>query len=115
MMGRRGKHLDNYRVDPVTGCWLPTNEVKERPSIMVDGRRMRLHVYVYERTHGPLPPGHVVDHICRNNLCFNEKHLVAVTQSEHARRHHREGHYHALTFEERNRGRDNRWRERKAA
>ena len=40
----------------------------------------------YELANGPLPPGHEIDHLCRNPICCNPAHLEAVTHSENMKR-----------------------------
>jgi hypothetical protein len=43
-------------------------------------RRLGLaHRFAYEVTHGPIPDGLEIDHLCRNRSCSNPKHLEAVT------------------------------------
>jgi hypothetical protein len=44
------------------------------------------HRVAYELSVGPIAPGLVVDHTCRNPSCVNPKHLDAVTQQENVRR-----------------------------
>lgn len=39
----------------------------------------RAHRVVYERVVGPIPPGLVLDHLCRNRVCVNPAHLEPVT------------------------------------
>ena len=46
------------------------------------------HRDAYIATHGPLPDGYHVHHVCGETLCVNPDHLVAVTISGHARMHH---------------------------
>ena len=47
------------------------------------GKKMRLvHRVVYEWVHGPIPEGLVIDHLCRNGLCYNVNHLEAVSNKE---------------------------------
>lgn len=45
-----------------------------------DGRwkKHRVHRVVYEDLVGPIPPGLVLDHLCRNKLCALPTHLEAV-------------------------------------
>lgn len=42
-------------------------------------RREKVHRYVYEAVKGLIPDGLVIDHICKNTLCCNPKHLRVVT------------------------------------
>lgn len=44
------------------------------------------HRWIYEKTHGPIPDGLVVDHLCRVRRCVNVDHLEAVTNLENLRR-----------------------------
>ena len=44
------------------------------------------HRVVYELLVGPIPPGLVIDHLCRNPGCVRPDHLEAVTQSVNVKR-----------------------------
>ena len=45
----------------------------------VNGKRMRAHRFAFIETHGEIPSGLVVDHMCMNKLCVNPAHLRVVT------------------------------------
>lgn len=47
---------------------------------------VKAHRYIYEKTHGLIPPGLQIDHLCRNRACVNTAHLQSVTQQENMRR-----------------------------
>jgi hypothetical protein len=44
------------------------------------------HREVYRELVGEIPAGLTIDHLCRNTLCVNPKHLEPVTQAENNRR-----------------------------
>lgn len=44
------------------------------------------HRWVYEEVVDVIPPGFVLDHLCRNRLCVNPMHLDLVEHKENARR-----------------------------
>jgi hypothetical protein len=46
---------------------------------------------VYEQHHGPIPPGFVVHHVDGDGLNNDPANLVAMSRSEHARLHHKQG------------------------
>lgn len=49
------------------------------------GKSTFAHRYAWERVHGPIPEGMVIDHACRNTRCVNVEHLRLATQSENTR------------------------------
>jgi len=44
------------------------------------------HKFAYDRLVGPLPPGLVSDHLCRNRACVDVSHIEPVTNGENIRR-----------------------------
>lgn len=62
-------------------CWL------WQGSLDRDGyANNRAHRIAYELTFGPIPPGLVIDHLCRARSCANPHHLEAVTNRENVLR-----------------------------
>ena len=68
---RVGPHL--LWVDPVTPNGYGTTQW--------EGRKCYVHRLMYEAVHGPIPPGHVVDHRCFRKDCIEPSHLRALTVS----------------------------------
>jgi len=70
------------------GCWNWTAPLSTEGygSISIDGRGVGAHRFSYLYFIGPIAPGLVVDHLCRNHRCVNPFHLEAVTNSENVRR-----------------------------
>ena len=66
------------------GCWTWTasRTRKGYGHMQVDGKLRRAHRVAYEYFVGPIPPGLVLDHLCRNPSCVNPFHLEPVTQRE---------------------------------
>lgn len=52
--------------------------------LKVEGREVKAHRYAYERAHGPIPKGVLVDHACHDRSCVNADHLRLATHRQNA-------------------------------
>jgi hypothetical protein len=80
-----------HTVDPSTGCWnwngyRRGRERRAGAKRLRDGTYKSSYVYYYERAHGPVPAGLVLDHTCKNPGCVNPDHLEPVTTAVNTRR-----------------------------
>lgn len=70
--------------DPETGCMAWTG-VKIRCGygrFWLGGSMYLAHRVAWTLVNGPIPPGLVIDHLCRNRACVNPLHLEVVTNRE---------------------------------
>ena len=75
-------------LDPATECWnwaaCTTSTGYGR---VWDGQRADwAHRVVFTELRGAIPPGKVLDHLCRNRRCVNPDHLEPVTDGENTAR-----------------------------
>ena len=66
------------------GCWKWTG-VKTGTGYgrILDGEKgLCAHRVSYELMYGPIPPGMIIDHLCRNRACVRPDHLEIVTHKE---------------------------------
>lgn len=75
------------RVAYEDGCWQWRGCTSDGYGLIsVDGKDRKPHRLVYEALVGPVPAGHVIDHLCRNRACCNPLHMEVVTDGENKRR-----------------------------
>jgi hypothetical protein len=73
-----------YTVDPVTGCW--NWHLLTEAGYPVG----RAHRRLWRQTHGPIPDGFHIHHVCRNRACVNPDpaHLEARAPRDHWAEHY---------------------------
>ena len=57
-----------------TGCWICTSHKPNTTgyfTIFINGKRMKMHKYIYMREFGEIKGGNIVRHICDNPSCIN--------------------------------------------
>lgn len=69
------------------GClvWTGHRTRKGYGTLLVGRKYKAAHRYAWEREHGPIPEGKVIDHTCWNRACVDVEHLRLATLSENAR------------------------------
>lgn len=74
--------------DSSTGCWLWTGRLAGAGygTLSARSRKLYAHRFAYTLLVGEIPPGAVLDHLCRVKTCVNPAHLEPVTERENTRR-----------------------------
>ena len=68
------------QIDQLTGCHVWTGRLHEGYGYVRFKRHKRfLHRILWEHTHGPIPEGLQIDHLCKNTACCNIEHLTVAT------------------------------------
>lgn len=70
------------------GCWIwqGTKYANGYGRFHVDNGEHLVHRLAYEWLVGTIPPGKVIDHLCRNRACVNPSHMEIVTRIENVMR-----------------------------
>ena len=66
--------------------WTAAKDPEGYGYVHFEGRSCKAHRVVYELLREPIPPGLVIDHLCRNPTCVNPAHMEAVTIRENTLR-----------------------------
>jgi hypothetical protein len=76
----RQRFLDRVELQP-DGCHLWTGSLSTSGygQVTIDLRNLLAHRVAYEMTHGAVPTGLQLDHLCRNRACVNPAHLEPVS------------------------------------
>ena len=68
-------------------CWLWDGATSGGyGSLGFDGEQWKAHRYAWTLTHGPIPDGLDIDHLCFNRSCVNPAHMRLVTRAQNASR-----------------------------
>lgn len=84
--------LERILKDKVSGCWVwqlsqGSHGYGQGSQPAITGRQVSVaHRLSYLGFSGDIPEGYQIDHLCRNRLCCNPKHLEAVSQHLNIRR-----------------------------
>jgi len=75
------------RVERLDGClvWTGSADSCGYGTMFADGRIVRAHRWAWEQTHGPIPVGMEIDHMCWNRACCEVSHLRLATRHENRR------------------------------
>jgi hypothetical protein len=81
------KHIiDTVTVDTFEGNTIWDCD-KGYPTIFIDGKNIKVHVYVWERANGPKPKGTDVHHIDENKQNYSLDNLELLSKSDHMKLH----------------------------
>jgi hypothetical protein len=71
-----------------TPCWIFQRHIDMGGYgvLQRNGKKIKAHRYFYEQTHGPVPSGLTLDHLCAVPACVNPGHLEPVTMQENIKR-----------------------------
>jgi hypothetical protein len=62
--------------------WTGTIQANGYGNLMVDGAKMLVHRYSWQRVNGPIPDGMFLDHICHRPSCVKVEHLRLATPKQ---------------------------------
>lgn len=80
------------KVEQRGDCWEFVGARRNGYGVLgVDRATVYAHRYIYERMVAEIPPGLVIDHLCRNRACVNPAHLEPVPQRLNCLRGERAG------------------------
>ena len=66
--------------------WVGATNSRGYGVVIVNGHQELAHRVAYEAHFGPIPDGHVLDHLCRVRNCVRPEHLEPVSHAENQRR-----------------------------
>jgi hypothetical protein len=68
-------------IDENKGCWnwQGKPDTEGYGEVRISSQLYKAHVYYYQIFEGVIPEGLELDHLCRNRICVNPKHLEPVT------------------------------------
>lgn len=76
------KFLDNVEKTNTCWLWIANRTSAGYGNFYYRGNQWLAHRFSYENSFGCIPDGLQLHHICRNKLCVNPEHLIAMTQRE---------------------------------
>lgn len=76
---------NSFKIDE-TGCWIWTKGTNGAgySAVLYNKKRWLGHRLMYTFEVGEIEPGKVLDHLCRNPLCINPRHLNQCTHKENS-------------------------------